>query len=62
MSKFAASLPPSWLPEPIKVCASSMNKMIGLGDCLIASITPFRRFSNSPFTDAPACKRPRSNE
>ena len=37
-----------------------MNRMIGLGLALTSSITDFRRFSNSPFTPAPACSRPRS--
>ena len=45
----------------MSVWASSMNKIVGFGLFLIASITFFSRFSNSPFTDAPACKRPRSS-
>ncbi len=38
-----------------------MNSRIGVGDCWTASITFFRRCSNSPFTPAPACSRPRSS-
>ena len=39
-----------------------MNITIGVGDDFTASITPFKRFSNSPFTPAPACKSPRSSD
>ena len=59
-SKLAASLPPASPPAPIRVCASSMNRMMGTGDILTSSITCLRRFSNSPLTPAPACSRPRS--
>ena len=59
-SRLAASLPPAAPPAPISVWASSMNSTIGLGDAFTSSITPRRRFSNSPFTPAPACSRPRS--
>jgi len=38
-----------------------MNMMIGCGDDFTSSITDFSRFSNSPFTPAPACSRPRSS-
>ena len=38
-----------------------MNKMIGCGLRLTSSITFFKRFSNSPFTDAPACSKPMSS-
>ena len=62
MSRFAASFWPCWPPAPISVCASSMNMTIGVGEAFTASITPFRRFSNSPFTPAPACSRPRSSD
>ena len=34
--------------------------MIGTGERFTSSMTDFRRFSNSPFTPAPACRRPRS--
>ena len=60
-SRLAASFCPAAPPAPISVCASSMNRMIGLGLALVSSITDFRRFSNSPFTPAPACSRPRSS-
>ncbi len=59
-SRLAASLPPSAPPAPISVWASSINKMIGCGDFFTASITPRKRCSNSPFTPAPACNKPRS--
>ena len=35
--------------------------MIGLGEDLTSSITDLRRFSNSPFTPAPACNSPKSS-
>ncbi len=60
-SRLAASAPPAWLPAPIMVCASSINSSTGDGDCCTASMTFFRRCSNSPFTPAPACNRPRSS-
>ena len=60
LSKLAASPPPSWLPAPISVCASSINSSVGRGAFLTSSITALRRFSNSPFTAAPACSAPRS--
>ena len=59
--RLAASFWPAWPPAPISVCASSMKRMMGLGLDLVSSITDFRRFSNSPFTPAPACSRPRSS-
>ena len=52
--------PPAWLPAPIRVWASSINRSTGSGDCCTASIMFFSRCSNSPFTPAPACSRPRS--
>ncbi len=42
------------------VCASSMNRMIGLLEPFTSEMTPLSRFSNSPFTLAPAWSRPRS--
>src|SRR6266852_4694875 len=44
------------------VWASSMKRMIGVGDDLTSSIKPFRRFSNSPLIPAPAWRRARSSE
>ncbi len=38
-----------------------MNTMIGFGEAFTSSMTPRRRFSNSPRTPAPACSRPRSS-
>ena len=61
-SRLAASFCPACPPAPIMVWASSINKMIGLGDDFTSSINPFRRFSNSPFTPAPACSSARSKE
>ena len=61
-SRFAASPVPAAPPAPIKVWASSMKRMIGLGEDSTSSITWRRRFSNSPFTPAPACRRPMSSE
>jgi len=57
-SRFAASPVPAAPPAPIKVCASSMNRMIGLGEACTSSITERSRFSNSPFMLAPACNSP----
>ena len=61
LSRLAASFCPACPPAPIIVCASSMNRMIGCGLRLTSSITFFKRFSNSPFTDAPACSKPMSS-
>ena len=52
---------PAEPPAPIRVCASSMNRMIGVGELCTSSITERRRCSNSPFIDAPACIRPISS-
>ncbi len=61
LSRFAASPVPCAPPAPISVCASSMNKMMGLGEACTSSITWRRRFSNSPFMLAPAWSRPMSS-
>ena len=61
LSRLAASFWPAAPPAPIRVCASSMNRMIGTGDFLTSSMTDLSRFSNSPFTPAPACNSPRSS-
>ena len=45
----------------MSVCASSMNRMIGVGEAFTSSMTERRRFSNSPLTPAPACSKPRSS-
>ena len=60
-SRLAASPCPAEPPAPISWCASSMNMMIGFGEAFTSSMTPRSRFSNSPFTPAPACSRPRSS-
>jgi hypothetical protein len=44
---------PAAPPAPIRVWASSMKRMIGLGDDCTSSITWRSRFSNSPFMLAP---------
>ena len=62
LSRLAASPVPAAPPAPISVWASSMNRMIGLGDACTSSMTCFRRFSNSPFMLAPACSRPTSSD
>ena len=38
-----------------------MNRMMGVGEDLTSSISPFRRFSNSPLTPAPAWSSARSS-
>ena len=60
-SRLAASPCPAEPPAPINWCASSMNMMIGFGEAFTSSMTPRSRFSNSPFTPAPACSSPRSS-
>jgi hypothetical protein len=57
VGRVAAALRP---PAPMMVWASSMKRMIGLAELFTSLITPLMRFSNSPFTPAPACRRPRS--
>ena len=61
LSRLAASPVPAAPPAPISVCASSMNRMIGVGEAWISAITDFSRSSNSPFIEAPACSRPTSS-
>ena len=60
-SRLAASPVPAAPPAPIRVCASSMNRMIGLAEDWTSSITCRSRFSNSPFMLAPACNNPTSS-
>ncbi|MCY1500328.1 hypothetical protein D9M68_343690 [compost metagenome] len=59
-SRLAASPVPAAPPAPTRVWASSMNRMIGLGELWTSSMTWRRRCSNSPFMLAPACSRPTS--
>ena len=54
LSRLAASPPPAAPPAPMSVWASSMKRMIGFGEPFTSSMTSFSRFSNSPFTLAPA--------
>ena len=60
-SRLAASPVPAAPPAPTSVWVSSMNMMIGVVDACTSSITDFKRFSNSPFMLAPACKSPTSS-
>ena len=59
--RFAASPVPAAPPAPIRVCASSMKRMIGLAEACTSSMTERSRFSNSPFMLAPAWSRPMSS-
>ena len=61
-NKLAASFCPAAPPAPISVCASSINTMIGTSLFFTSLMTSLRRFSNSPFTLAPACNSPKSSE
>src|SRR6266850_2096711 len=61
LRRLAASPVPADPPAPISVCASSINRMIGLGEACTSSITDRNRCSNSPFMLAPACSNPTSN-
>ena len=61
LRRLAASPVPAAPPAPIRVCASSMNRMIGFGEACTSSMTERRRFSNSPFMLAPACRSPMSS-
>ena len=60
-SRLAASPVPAEPPAPISVCASSMKRMIGVGEFCTSSMTERSRCSNSPFIEAPACIRPMSS-
>ncbi len=56
----AASMAPSLLPAPTKVCISSMNNKM-LPSLLVTSLTTaFKRSSNSPLYFAPAIRAPMS--
>src|SRR5260370_1401371 len=56
LSRLAASPVPADPPAPIRVWASSMNRMMGVGELCTSSITERNRLSNSPFIDAPDCQ------
>ena len=61
LRRLAASPVPAEPPAPIRVWASSMKRMIGIGELCTSSITERSLCSNSPFIDAPACIRPMSS-
>ena len=54
LSRLDASIAPSPLPAPIRVCISSMNRMMSPSAPFTSSSTPFSRSSNSPRYLAPA--------
>ena len=61
-SMLPASMAPSPLPAPTRVCSSSMNRIIS-PSCLARSFrTAFRRSSNSPRYLAPASNEPKSSD
>mmetsp|Transcript_7851 Transcript_7851/g.22404 ORF Transcript_7851/g.22404 Transcript_7851/m.22404 type:complete len:257 (+) Transcript_7851:1830-2600(+) len=55
----AASMAPSAAPAPMRVCTSSIMRMMS-SFCLISSMSFFRRSSNSPRYLVPATSRPMS--
>ena len=59
---FAASIAPSLLPAPIRVCISSINNMIDPSEPITSFTTDFNRSSNSPLYMAPAISAPKSRE
>ena len=62
LSILPASIAPSPLPAPTKVCSSSINKMT-LPSCFDKSLsTALRRSSNSPRNFAPAISAPKSSD
>ena len=62
LSMLPASIAPSPLPAPTRVCSSSINRMIS-PSCLARSFsTAFKRSSNSPRYFAPASNEPKSSE
>jgi len=60
-NKLAASIAPSALPAPTRLCNSSMKRMIPPSDALISLRTAFSRSSNSPLYFAPATNAPMSS-
>src|SRR5207237_999561 len=56
-----ASIAPSALPAPTKVCNSSMNRMMPSAPEVTSCNTAFRRSSNSPRYFEPAKSEPRSS-
>ena len=59
--RFAASIEPSVLPAPTRLCISSMKRMILPSASLISSRTAFSLSSNSPRYLAPAMSAPMSS-
>ncbi len=59
--RFAASIAPSLLPAPTRVCISSINKITSPAAAEISFKIAFRRSSNSPRYLAPAINAPISN-
>ena len=60
-SMLEASIAPSALPAPIRVCSSSMKTMMSPSADEISDSTAFSRSSNSPRYLAPATMAPRSS-
>ncbi len=61
-SRLEASIAPSALPAPTRVCISSMNRMIPPSAAVVSESTAFSRSSNSPRYLAPAISAPMSSE
>ena len=62
LSKFDASIAPSALPAPTRVCISSMNKTTSPAAAVTSDRIDFRRSSNSPRYFAPAINAPISSD
>ena len=61
-SMLEASMAPSALPAPTRVCSSSMKTTISPSAAAISCSTAFRRSSNSPRNLAPAIMAPKSRD
>ena len=62
LRRFDASIAPSALPAPTRVCISSMNRMMPPSAAVTSDSTLFRRSSNSPRYLAPAISEPISSD
>ncbi len=62
LSMLAASIAPSPLPAPTRVCISSINNMISPSACVTSLTMAFSLSSNSPLYFAPATSAPMSSE
>ena len=60
-NKLEASIAPSALPAPTRVCISSINKMMPPAEAVTSDNTAFKRSSNSPRNLAPAINAPISS-